>query len=42
MAVPHDDFVDHTLGPILWSKLALFNGALDKDVLALVKRERNF
>src|SRR5260370_14479198 len=41
-AVPHDDFLDHTLGPLLWAKLALFNGALDKDVLALVKRDRNF
>ena len=41
VTVPHDDLVDDALGSILWSELALLDGALDENVLALFECQRD-
>jgi hypothetical protein len=39
VAAPNDNFVDGPLHSVaFWSELAMLDGALDKDVVTLVKR----
>src|SRR5215469_17071258 len=42
VAMPHNDFVDDSLGPVVGRKLALLDGALDENVFALFKRHSDF